>query len=521
MKKFRWSIRRASLLASVLVVLSLLYAALPAQASAPNNCTWTGVTDTNWSTAANWSGCGGTHPQNGDNLIFDDTGLGEITTLNNDLADLQAGSITLTGSGNNSYYLNGNDISLSGGIDNTASMSEIWLINLNITLTADQTFADTGRQSAYYVAQGKSVNIGSHNLTITDGNYLLVSGDIVGDGTVREVTGGNVGPVVASPNFTGKWIISGNTTMIISNPDRLGTASVTVENGSQLRIVVSDFGETHTIANDMTVSGTNGLYINNMMFAYDTFELSGTITLLSDVQVDLGGLSSLNLTGKLDTNGHALTTYDAVDYINNAYGYHELLNAESSRPVTILTPQSTLLNAQTAIKESSLSAQDTGYDYPLGLVNYTFTNAAASNQVVLTFVTDLTPSQVIARKYNAITKQYSDIPGATITATTFSGNPALQLTYNVTDGGTLDQDGTVNGTIIDPVGLATVASAAGSSSTPQPQSNTSSPDATKAPDTGYGAPIQLSLPITVLAIGAITAMSVGLAMLRGQNRSKN
>ncbi|MDB5165994.1 MAG: hypothetical protein JWM37_66 [Candidatus Saccharibacteria bacterium] len=532
-KLFKRLTRLAVLLAFGLVALSVSYA-LPAYASAPNNCSWTGAQSNEWSVAANWSGCGGTHPQDGDNLIFDNTGLGEITTLNNDLANLQAGSITLTGSGNNSYYLNGNDISLSGGIDNTAGMSEIWLINLNIKLTADQTFADTGRQSAYYVAQGKSIIVGSHNLTITDGNYLIVYGDIIGDGTVRVATGGSASLVVASANFTGKWIISGNTTLSIANPDQLGTASVTVENGSQLRIVTSDTGDTiHTIANDITVSGINGLLINNMMYAYDIFELSGTITLLSDVQVNLGGMSSLYLTGKLVTNGHALTTYDAVDYVNNAYGYHELLNAESSRPVTILTPQSTLLDAQTAIKESSLSAQDTGYDYPLGLVNYTFSNAAASNQVVLIFVTDLTPSQVIARKYNAITKQYNDIPGATITATTFSGNPALRLTYDITDGGPLDQDGTVNGTIIDPVGLATVASAASSgsnsqsqstadsSSTPQQQSNSSSPDATKAPDTGYGAPVQLSLSITVLAIVATTATSAGLAMLRGQNRSKN
>jgi hypothetical protein len=508
MKKFRWSIRRVSLLASILVVLTLLYA-LPAQASAPNNCTWTGVIDTNWSTAANWSGCGGTHPQNGDNLIFDDTGLGEITTLNNDLANLQVGSITLTGSGNNSYYLNGNDISLSGGIDNTASTSEGWQINLNIKLTADQTFADTDRQSAYYVAQGKSINVGSHNLTITDGNYLLVYGDFIGDGTVREATGGFASLAVASPNFTGKWIISGNTMLTIANPDKLGTASVSVENGSQLRIVPSDTGDTiHTLANDITLSGINGLYINNMMYAYDTFDLSGTLTLLSDVQVDLGGLSSLNLTGKLVTNGHALTIYDAVDYINNAYGYNELLNAESSRPVTILTPQSTLLNAQTAIKESSLSAQDTGFDYPLGLVNYTFTNAAASNQVVLVFVTDLTPSQVIARKYNAITKQFSDIPGAMITATTFSGNPALQLTYNVTDGGMLDQDGTVNGTIIDPVGIAVV-----TSSPAQPTNTNASTNTTSGTNKNSGNLANTGIAI-IPTIGLATALIVVASIIR-------
>jgi len=34
------------------------------------------------------------------------------------------------------------------------------------------------------------------------------------------------------------------------------------------------------------------------------------------------------------------------------------------------------------------------------------------------------------------------------------GQPVLKVVYSVTDGGPLDEDGTANGVIVDPVGLA-------------------------------------------------------------------
>ncbi|MEO7905002.1 MAG: choice-of-anchor U domain-containing protein [Candidatus Saccharimonadales bacterium] len=92
-----------------------------------------------------------------------------------------------------------------------------------------------------------------------------------------------------------------------------------------------------------------------------------------------------------------------------------------------------------SITSSVASATDSSYDYPLGLVNFTASVTSGSTvPVTLTFQTDLKPSDVTARKYNPTTKEYSDIAGAIITETAVSGQPALQLTYSVTDGGTLD-----------------------------------------------------------------------------------
>lgn len=118
--------------------------------------------------------------------------------------------------------------------------------------------------------------------------------------------------------------------------------------------------------------------------------------------------------------------------------------------------------------EKNLSAQDKNASYPLGLVNFCLeVPTGSTHDITLTFQTNLKPSQVVARKYNSVTKQYGDVPGATITEDTIGGKHVLVLKYQVTDGGSLDEDGVANGEIIDPVGLAVAAgdnSIAGSSS---------------------------------------------------------
>jgi LysM repeat protein len=68
----------------------------------------------------------------------------------------------------------------------------------------------------------------------------------------------------------------------------------------------------------------------------------------------------------------------------------------------------------------------------------------------------------LARKYQNST--YKTISGATFGAATVGGNTVSTLTYTLVDGGPLDADGTANGTIVDPVGAAVIASTSNSSS---------------------------------------------------------
>lgn len=138
------------------------------------------------------------------------------------------------------------------------------------------------------------------------------------------------------------------------------------------------------------------------------------------------------------------------------YPEQESLTNPSGGDISLSTPGGTTLTSNTVVTEASLTSQDGRVSYPLGLIDFSLTVPAAGDAttVSLTFETDLTPSDVTARKYNTGTDIYADVPGASITETTLNGNHALLLTYDITDGGDLDSDGLANGTILDPVGLA-------------------------------------------------------------------
>ena len=130
--------------------------------------------------------------------------------------------------------------------------------------------------------------------------------------------------------------------------------------------------------------------------------------------------------------------------------------AFSLKPVSLTTPTGTTINSSSTVPESSLVVQDNNNQYPLGLVNFSFTTNQSSNQVVLNFITNLTPNQVTPRKYNPSTNTYTNLPSsanAVVSETTINNQHALVLTYTIIDNGELDLDSAA-GTISDPIGLA-------------------------------------------------------------------
>lgn len=165
------------------------------------------------------------------------------------------------------------------------------------------------------------------------------------------------------------------------------------------------------------------------------------------------------------------STYDpegvAIDGDGNVYG----ANWHDSVVMKYIMPQNladltfdgkaihvALPNTASITTHSVGSATTDGaYRYPAGLVTLNFATATAgqATSVDIYFQTGLKPSDVVARKYDTNTHTYSNVTGATVTQTTWGGQPALKLTYSVTDGGAGDQDGTANAHVVDPVGLAT------------------------------------------------------------------
>jgi hypothetical protein len=51
----------------------------------------------------------------------------------------------------------------------------------------------------------------------------------------------------------------------------------------------------------------------------------------------------------------------------------------------------------------------------------------------------------VLRKYNSATHAYTTVSGATITHAVTGGQNVVKVSYQVTDGGALDEDGTANG----------------------------------------------------------------------------
>lgn len=128
-------------------------------------------------------------------------------------------------------------------------------------------------------------------------------------------------------------------------------------------------------------------------------------------------------------------------------------NSEDGKIVVLTLPDGTTVTCHSAVKESNLSVQDAGYNYPVGLVDFCFDTDSEANEVSITFVTNLKPNQVIARKFNPETKQYTTVEDVTIVETSYNSQPALRLTYTIIDNGPLDLDPDV-GEIADPIGLA-------------------------------------------------------------------
>ena len=128
------------------------------------------------------------------------------------------------------------------------------------------------------------------------------------------------------------------------------------------------------------------------------------------------------------------------------------VNAQTGKYVTLETDEACAVTAVTNEAETANTKTDSGYMYPQGLLNYTVDcgTPGYSTDVSIYYEGLASADGMVVRKYNSVTKTYS-----TITAATIAGANPVKVTYTITDGEELDEDGVANGVIIDPVGLAT------------------------------------------------------------------
>ena len=166
---------------------------------------WTGGgADSNWSTAANWSG--GVAPQNGGSIQF---GASVKQANVNNIANLALNLITFTNGG---FTLSGLPITNSLGISNLAGIN---------ALNLDVQYVGTGTR-IWSLAGGSELAIGGAVRSTNNGNF-----DITGNGTVSVGNGGSLSLNSSNANANVRLgTISGDTLTMNVN----SAGSVTIPN---------------------------------------------------------------------------------------------------------------------------------------------------------------------------------------------------------------------------------------------------------------------------------------------------
>lgn len=138
----------------------------------------------------------------------------------------------------------------------------------------------------------------------------------------------------------------------------------------------------------------------------------------------------------------------------NVYSY---TSPVTNKTVVLEVSNACSVNTATSVDQDSPTVRDEGYDYVNGLIDFSLACGTPG------FVADITqyyynvPNLDLAvRKYNPITEEYSTIDAATTQEVDINGNEVTVVAYQVEDGGLLDTDGSTDGNISDPTGLAAV-----------------------------------------------------------------
>ncbi|HYH74591.1 MAG TPA: choice-of-anchor U domain-containing protein [Candidatus Saccharimonadales bacterium] len=125
----------------------------------------------------------------------------------------------------------------------------------------------------------------------------------------------------------------------------------------------------------------------------------------------------------------------------------------SSKYVALAVPDACTITTAHLRAASANGAADSGFSYPLGMMDFSVSCGTPGYTATVTqYYYDATGSY-IARKYKPSTKAYMTIPNAVIEKQTVAGATVTKVSYQVTDGGNLDDDGAQNGVIVDPAGL--------------------------------------------------------------------
>ena len=370
------------------------------------------------------------------------TTIGEATFYSNQLTSVTIPS-SVTTIGNNAFAGNNlSEVTIPDSVTSLSSTAFVFQTKLGGTSLTDyfmdpgnpqtgQAYIDSVIYANIYASPSQVTALNLTDLILTE--TMLNAGDINADGDQTDILGGHlINPAHITATYKDN---NGNT--IAPSTTATGTGLSTylaVDNPTNNLSLYYKAGNSYTVPTAPTIAG------------YTITTTPSNIASLSagENQINYVYTANSNNNGDGNPNTAQLTTPTNP------------ISTFSLKPVSLITPTGTTINSSSTVPESSLVVQDNNNQYPLGLVNFSFTTNQSSNQVVLNFETDLKPNQVIARKYNSNTNTYNNLPTSanpTITETTIDGKHHLTLTYNIIDNGELDLDPTT-GIVKDPVGLA-------------------------------------------------------------------
>lgn len=299
----------SALVLGISTILPLL-AIAPASATA-QTCTWTGVAgDNKFSTAGNWTNCGGGAPGAGGIIAFN-TMPATDTSLNNDLGVTLGGVVDMAVTTNNYGYYNINSMTLADGA--AISLTPASVCNASIIPLHFGTLTDAGSldiASAVKIDTQTTLAIGG-NATFHTGYVPTASGSHV-DGnviiaprsqsTTASDCGGHGAGFGPGPSITG-FTIHG----------------LTVQKGAQVALGdVSSF--------PLTLGGGSGTGAPEVEFATTqsnssnvpvTYTVSSPITLLDDASFWPDAKVTVNVTGAISGSGKQLTKSQLAEGILN------------------------------------------------------------------------------------------------------------------------------------------------------------------------------------------------------------
>ncbi len=327
------------------------------------DCTWTGGTDNQWSTAANWSGCNNAAPVAGSNIIFDNTSI--PTTGNTSIDDLNVSfnNLTFQGSGTQYGYIitnSGNPtyvLTLTGSITQSDAVGD--LIDMPVSL---------GTTAAASVSVSKNIEFGDISNTAFTLNIGTYGAQFFGTGSVdnyEAITSGGMGAMtinltgtgsnqiftqyVPSPNDNAGVMISSGalyeypSSTAATMPDFFPNTAggIVIQSGASL--VLHDISATTaTIAEHIEAAGTG------VGLCHWTGALSGSIN-CGAIYAELASGSNLNITGQVIMSGAAqFNSNDTITVSGALSGNYKLENIAGTLIVTNSTDTQTPNGTYTA-----------------------------------------------------------------------------------------------------------------------------------------------------------------------------